>query len=879
MPSPQVTRFADALRRHARDHNTLEAARDGLRAELEGIFDAALTATQEDNLREAFEIVRKDSVPVDILRTKSMYAPRPVWYTGPKVTDKHWPALKSFLVNSKGWSEHTVNETIGATSTEIVSLLEDPAQAQFSCRGLVVGYVQSGKTANMTAVIAKAVDAGYNFVIVLAGITNKLRQQTQRRLESDVADRYRDLWQLLTTSDEKGDFVGLANGAIFVPPPPLVQMAVVKKNVAPLKRLIKAISNTPPVSVRRLKVLVIDDEADQASVNSASNELNMTRINELIRRLLHSLPSAAYVGYTATPFANVFINPYGKNGELDDLYPKDFITALPKPDGYFGTEGLFGIDPLDPANPLPTEEGLDMIRAVTSEEVALLQPRRRDEKEAFQPLLPPSLEDSILYFLTACAARRVRGHANQHMSMLVHTSSFVAMHNKLAALIEAWLKVNRLRLLDPSSEMGKKLRRVWECEQGRLPADITAEEPVAFDVLAPKLAEVFDAPLEVAIENGLSTDRIDYSGRPKTYIVVGGSVLARGLTLEGLMVSYFLRSSSQYDTLLQMGRWFGYRPGYEDLPRIWMTEDLEESFRSLATIEREIRDDIAQYSERKVSPREFAVRVRALPGMAITAPAKMRAAVECDISYSGKHIQTIQFDHRNETVAQRNWQATVDLVSTAETLRLRSDDRDRLLYRGVPKNLIVQFLRKFSISSLRNDLKPEFLTGYINGTDTDLDLWNVAVVTSSKGEPTESSLGALGHINTVVRSRLKQDSDGPANIKALMSRADVMLDCPGVPFDSNSDWDILKKTRLDAIGAKPLLLLYPVNKVSEPRPNTKSREALDACGDQVGIGIVFPGSAAGAGGYYHVNLNLPSSEDLDAMDAEMNELEEQGLVA
>lgn len=878
MASPQTTKMAEALRRHAREHGTLEAARDALASEMETMLGERLTAPLLSALAEALEIVRKESAAVEILRTNSMYAIRPPWYTGPKVTDRHWPALKGYLVNTKGWLESTVAETIGDASTEVVSLLGNPEHDQFACRGLVIGYVQSGKTANMTAVIAKAMDAGYNFVIVLAGLTNKLRQQTQRRLEADVVERYRNLWQLLTSADDSGDFRGLANGALFVPAAPSVQLAVVKKNVAPLRRLIRAIGNTPPADLRRLKVLIIDDEADQASVNSASNELNMTRINELIRELLHELPAAAYVGYTATPFANVFINPYGKNGKLDDLYPEDFITALKRPAGYFGTEQLFGVEPADPSTPLPEEEGLDVVRIVPEEEVILLQPRRRDEKEAFQPMLPASLEKAILYFIAACAARRARGHEDQHMSMLIHTSSFVVMHNKLAGLVEGWLKVNRKALLTPGSEMHAKLERGWTEEADRLPAGITKAPTVSFEQLYARVEEILDA-LKVPIENGVSTDRIDYSGAPKTYIVVGGSVLARGLTLEGLMVSYFLRSSSQYDTLLQMGRWFGYRGGYEDLPRIWMTEALEDSFRALASIEQEIRDDVAQYSERKVSPMEFAVRVRAIPGMAITAPAKMRAAVECDISYSGQHVQTIQFDHKNEATTKKNWEAAATLLSTAQTLGLKADAPDRILMRDVPKNLIVQFLRDYRMESSRSDLKTEFLTGYINNGGDELEDWNVGVITSNAGDPSELDLGLLGKVQTVVRSRLVAAGDGPANIKALMSRSDVMHDCPDIPFSGKSDWSTLKDARQAAIGSRPLLLIYPINRASKAKQSSKSREALDACGDQIGIGIVFPGSKTGAGGYYHVDLNPPSTEDLDAMDAEISELEAEGLVA
>lgn len=870
MTTPQVIKMAERLRRHAREHATLDAARAALEADLEDAFAEPLTPAQLATVAAAFEIVLKEETEVEVLRSNSMFDARPEWYSGPKVTDTHWPALKGYLVNSKGWSEDTVGRVIGNASTEIVSLLEDPSKAAFTCRGLVIGYVQSGKTANMTAVIAKAMDAGYNFVIVLAGLTNKLRQQTQRRLEADVVARERQLWQLLTSDDDWGDFRGLANGGFFVPKGPSSQIAVVKKNVAPLKRLIAAIDKTPPAVLKRMKVLVIDDEADQASVNSASNELDMTRINALIRQLLHSLPCVSYVGYTATPFANVFISPYGANGELDDLYPKDFITALERPDGYFGAEQLFGREPADPANPLPEEEGLDVIRTIPEEEVVFIQPTRRNEKDAFEPVLPPSLETATLYFLASCAARRARGQSDQHMSMLVHTSSFVVMHDKIASLIGRWIKLNAAALLKPGSDVQGHLKAVWESEQGCLPGDITKARRIPWDELCGHLPAVLEK-LQIVIENGISTDRIDYSEPPKTYIVVGGSVLARGLTLEGLMVSYFLRTSSQYDTLLQMGRWFGYRGGYEDLPRIWTTSSLEDAFRALAAIELEIREDVAQYSQ-KVSPMDFAVRVRAIPGMAITAASKMRAAIECDISYSGKHVQTIRFDHRDEQITSRNWAAASELVVGARKLGKDAARGDRTLFRDVPRSVIVKFLREYSISRSHGDLRSDFLLGYVNSDPAALELWNLGVVVGG-GKPSSAELGGLGHVGTVVRSRLITP-DEPANIKALMSRQDVMLDCPDVGFDKKADWSTLKEARLGHVGNRPLLLLYPIEQESAPRRGT-SRAPLGACGDQIGIGIVFPGSVAGAGGYYHVDLNPPDTEDLDDIEAEVNEMEAQ----
>ena len=302
---------------------------------------------------------------------------------------------------------------------------------------------------------------------------------------------------------------------------------------------------------------MIDDECDQASINSAGGELDVTAINRRIRELLSLLPTVTYVGYTATPFANVLINPYRVDGqELDDLYPRDFITALPRPDSYFGTERLFGVTPSDPDDVQPEEEGLDMIRDVPTEEEALLQPQSRQERNSFQPVMTNSLQTAILYFLASCAARRARGDGAKHMTMLVHTSAYIIAHERVASLIHGWVDVNRKKIVDQESDLGQCIRAVWTSEAPAVPVEQLFEH----------LQAVLDI-IEFPVENGASDDRIDYTGEPKTYIVVGGSILARGLTLEGLTVSYFLRTANQYDTLLQMGRWFGYRHRYEDSPR------------------------------------------------------------------------------------------------------------------------------------------------------------------------------------------------------------------------------------------------------------------------------------------------------------------------
>ena len=864
MPGPQVDQLVAQILKALPRTKDLDAAVDDVLHGLEVLVPGVATSLSNE-ISEARRIVEQQFENIEILHRHSVFRKRPRWYFGPKPTDLHWPAVREFLLKAKGWPEDTVSG-IDEASNEVVSLLENPAREHFACRGLVVGHVQSGKTANMTAVIAKALDAGYNTVIVLAGLTNKLRYQTQMRLYDDLVRRNLVNWQIHTPNELDRDFRAPPQGG-FLAHVDKAQLAVIKKNVSPLRELKNAVKRTIPSVLRRLRILVIDDECDQASVNSARGELDMTAINRRIRELLSHLPAVTYVGYTATPFANVLIDPYGPDDqELDDLYPRDFLSALPRPDRYFGTESLFGTVPSDPEDVRPDEEGLDMIRDVPSGEEALLQPQSRRERDAFQPVMTNSLETAILYFLACCAARHARGDGTQHMTMLVHTSTYVVAHERVAALIWGWVDVNRARIVDPTSDLGQRIRAIWNAEQNGLPADITDASPVSADQVFEWLTAVLDV-IEFPVENGASSDRIDYTGPARTYIVVGGSILARGLTLEGLMVSYFLRSTKQYDTLLQMGRWFGYRPNYEDLPRIWLPEELRLRFRALASVEQEVRDEIEQYRRQDLTPMDLAVRIRAIPGMAITGASKMRAARRCAVSYWGTHRQTFRFDHRDEELLRKNWAAGGELVSHADRLGLRdAGEGKRRLWRGVPRSSIRRFFERYAIHPIHADLSSKMLLPFLGQEDQRLDSWSVGIVEAARGRPCPEPLGTAGMVRAVTRARLA-DSPSVADIKALMSKRDLLFDCGGdVPNDAG--WGGLKAARVEAAGHVPLLLLYPIDRISRPQRKSRVRVPLDAAFSVLGLGIVFPGSATEGANFVSVELRPLSADEIDEIEAE-----------
>lgn len=852
--SPQVEQFVREIRQRLPHHGSVESAATDLQRFV-SMFGPLSPEMQRD-LDQAASVVLSTLESVEIIRRNSLTKVRDDWYSGPSPTDLHWPALQGYLENEKGWDPETI-DSIDESSTEVVSLLANPAQEQFRCKGLVVGYVQSGKTANMTAVIAKAVDAGYNLIVLLGGVTNKLRAQTQRRLESDIVERHRPLWQLYTEATDTGDFTRPANGQFTMPVQGRAQLVVMKKETRRLASFLRTVERTPTSVLRSLKTLIIDDECDQASVDASPRENSPTRINEAIRKIIRKLPSVSYVGYTATPFANVFINPH----EPDDLYPEDFITDLPRPKDYFGALEVFGFDPDNADEDEGAAAGLDMIRKIPTDEVIRLRPSSPRVQATFQPEVTPELQKAVLWFLITCAIRRRRGQSASHMTMLVHTSPNVIPHERTAAAIGDWVKAGADDLAAAEGERWLQLMQVWKEETDRVPLAPEEEQSLSPDDLLPWLKDVLES-LDVVIENGTSVERLDYTEDPKTYIVVGGSVLARGLTLEGLSVSFFLRTSQQYDTLLQMGRWFGYRHGYSDLPRLWTTSDLALNFRALARIEAEIREDIARYRELGATPLNLAVRVRQIPGLAITSKAKMRNAYRTSISFEGKHVQTIRFDHRSSSKVADNWAAAGALLNDARAEG--HHDAERMLFTGVPLPVVRKFLREYHISDEHMDLRQDMVLDYLDRAASALGSWNIAVISPPRGPASANPLGFLGVVPMNIRSKLAE-SDDYADIKALMSKRDILVDADESSHAANAKWSDLKMMR----PAVPLLLLYPIEAKSEPvseRP-TKSgaprRVELGAIGDLMGIGIVFPGELDRAGASFSVELDIPTPEQLE----------------
>jgi hypothetical protein len=764
------------------------------------------------------------------------------WYTGPEEGDEFWPRLWEKLESS---SMRDVVDEIDTASTKVVAHLADPHIRNLKKRGLVVGYVQSGKTANYTAVMAKAADAGYQLFIVLSGLHNNLRRQTQVRLSRDLVDND---WAPLTSDD--ADFGHVLHGAAMLSRG-VKSIAVVKKNQSRLRRLRDWLRDVPVEIRRRVPVLLLDDEADQATPNSATARDQYTKINELVRQAWAEIPTGTYLGYTATPFANIFMDP----NDEEELYPADFIMDLPRPDAYFGAERVFGREPIDDAD--EPDPGLDMVRDVPDEDAeALKPPTKKDAQATFDPDLPGSLIDAVAWFLVATAIRGARGQRTAHSSMLVHTTHYVHPHFVMRDRLDDLLDEFRA-----DWEVGDYTRFLasYEAESTRAAEAATLPLPMWREVeqeLGHALRDV-----RVVVDNGESEDRLDYdrveNGEPvaETVIAVGGGTLSRGLTLEGLVVSYFTRTSNTYDTLLQMGRWFGYRPGYEDLPRIWMQPSLAEEFKFLSMVEEEIRQDMHHMERMKVTPRELGVRVRAHPGrLAIVARNKMQHADVVRISYSGERLQTFIFEETDSNIIVINYRAVSKFLAACRetTPAIKPSKAPRWMFADITADMVISFINSYQFHPDQGNMRPDHMSGWIRRAAPD-NLWNVVVIGSDKvqkrpdGSPVDLGdvdLGLSEPVPAVNRAPLKLSPRGTANIKALLSKSDWFADLE--PADVQSLGDLAKDPRAvrrKYCEGRGLVIIYPISKDSIPMGvalKFDSRRDMQAPDHLFGIGLVFP---------------------------------------
>lgn len=612
-----------------------------------------------------------------------------------KIKWRFWERYRLYLERDLGWPHDVIDKNVHDVTDMVLRRIEDPNRpGAWDRRGMVVGSVQSGKTANYIGLINKAVDAGYKLIIVLAGVHENLRSQTQLRVDEGVlgfdTQKSRRLNQdnrwigvgkmpgerlhihSLTSSAENGDFnktiaekIGVMIGSDPV-------VLVVKKNTkkgnetrpdsGPLGNLLSWILHVAgtddPSSGRRtvknVPLLLIDDEADNASINTrgrreaSQEDVDVSAINGKIREILNSFERSAYVGYTATPFANIFVNPDAetlKHGQ--DLFPRGFIINVNAPSNYVGPARVFGLSG-DADAGIEARDGLPIVRHVDDYAAPDAFPPKH-KKDHVPTRLPKSLQEAIRAFVLAAAARRARGQGLKHCSMLVHVTRFVDVQNRTVELVKTELRGLQRRLDYGDGQIRptliEELRDLWQSNFVPVARALGSEAglPVTWEQVTAEL-QAAAAKIVVMPINGFAAEALDYKeheAQGRSVIAIGGDKLSRGLTLEGLTVSYFLRTTRMYDTLMQMGRWFGYRPGYLDLCRLYTTEVLTRWYRHIALAEAELRREFDYMVRAGLTPENYGLRVRTHPeGMIVTALNKMAHAERLELSWAGVLVQT-----------------------------------------------------------------------------------------------------------------------------------------------------------------------------------------------------------------------------------------------
>lgn len=872
---------------------------------------------------------------------------------------RFWERYRSYLIG-RGLPNAAIN-SLNRVTDRVLELLGNPdADEPFDRRGMVVGDVQSGKTGNYTGLICKAADAGYKVIIVLAGLNNNLRSQTQIRLDEgfvgkvsvplgESTSRYVGVGTIdpslvvdwATNRLERGDFNLRVMSQTGHHPGGRPFLLVVKKNTSVLQGVLDWIETTGNARdehgrcFRAMPLLVIDDEADNASVDTRLQKFEAgapdpghkpTAINAKIRMILGRFDQASYVGYTATPFANIFIHPDAETGrEFQDLFPRDFIINIPTPDNYIGALRIFGA-PADEEYEQENgsaDEGIPALITPIKDHAASLE---RTESEGWMPprhgvtheplwdgeaVAPPSLRRALQCFTLVVAARHARGQTREHNSMLIHVTRLRAVQRRVVGQVqEAIDDLANLVRYGGTSGM-RSFRSLWEEEFAPVTRALDLDDcrPVAWPELEAALRITIET-IRVREINGSSADVLDYDVPREgglNVVAIGGDKLARGLTLEGLSVSYFLRGSTMYDTLMQMGRWFGYRPGYLDLCRLFTTSDHVDWYGHIAQASEELRREFNRMEAIKATPRQFGLRVRSHPSLTVTSRAKMRHGTELKVAFAGDISETTVFSLAQRPL-QENLAATEDLIrKLAVTARhiegpVQRRDGDRLhrwdgshFWTGAGVEPVLSFLDRFSTHEDASRANAAILAKYIRRQlDKDeLTSWNVLLL---GGEGAET-LDFGGHrVKAIVRQPkggYHQDVDKTILkvfkstdrfvIRRLLNPRDEAVDLDATAYATALRETIekpLKKRRADAeppnqpSGAylrmkRPpqggLLLVYPLARhtLVDHDGRKIDHTFLDIPHNPVGIGISFPASSNAEAVTYVVNSIYGIDDDIE----------------
>lgn len=825
----------------------------------------------------------------------------------PNISHSYFDRYKLYL-RKEGFSLNVIEKDIAPTCEKILARCANPKcdSKHEQRRGLVVGDVQSGKTANYLALMNMAYDYGYKIVVLLAGMTDSLRIQTQKRTDKGVigaisdsigndiiycgVGEYNEDHYAVPFTNQENDFAKFIqknlNAAISDFKKPVV--LVVKKN----KSILEAVSKQLQSALKDFdssSILIIDDEADNASISTAAPGKDPTTINRCIRDIFNKFPIASYVGFTATPFANIFINPNDEDEDFLDLFPADFIVQLHAPGNYFGGYKVF-----------PHEDSMEWprpLRLIDEEEQNFLPVVHKKDVE--YPALADSLKEAIHSFLINCVVRTVRGHKTKHRSMMINISRFNNVQDKIydrvldyvekltniieqtAALpLDKFIQnsdMNEMYQLYTESEFYDDIRNghfdvdehesydpiPWEVIQKGLYDEISQFEIVTVNSRNGKMSSVKEG-----VKQRFDYERYEESGA--RVIAIGGLVLSRGLTLEGLMVSYYSRNAGAYDTLLQMCRWFGYRPKYKDLCRVYMTQVNIDSFSAVLAAVDDLKEQFAEMERQHKKPIDFGMMVREKPDilettLLITARNKARSTeqIVCQLNYGGVYADTSKL-LKDAAINKHNYDAFLRFCESQNFGYINN----RYMTQGVWKQEIADFIAQLKIHYVNKKFDIQGLSDYIAASDV-FEYWDVVIATGDSKQFT-NILGVKG-LRAPTRSFHSKNDQfiriGGSNNRVLDPG---ILDSGEEALTADKKAEILaaknanrqpgqkEYTELTArdylkVRQRPILVVYPIDLKTD---NDDKEEIKKQLGDipLMAFAVAFPDKESSKRFVYRANL-------------------------
>ena len=727
----------------------------------------------------------------------------------PEINWNQWNIYSKYLETENKYSKENV-KAIGQLADKIIDRLEDPhSEPDIKVKGLLIGEVQSGKTSTYMAVLHKAIDVGWRFIIILSGMTNDLRFQTQQRINSDFIgyalsetsdhqncgireafpqDNFVD-FEPLTTLNK--DFSVTQLSTVLKKQKDSVYIAVCKKKSRILNNLINWLGGDPDNPKKnadrreiatKIPCLIVDDEADQASPNTRKETQEFSAVNGAIRNLLQYFHKSAYLAVTATPYANIFINPKFQEQPdktaLPDLFPNNFIFVKDTPIGYTGVHQLFGVDENNTESTNNELEDQVVITIPPNDEETLRKPIKKD---TVIESLPPSLKRAVRYYFCCCVYKEIT--VNSHLSMLVHVDFRRINHKTISALIEKFID-NEKASIDvqqglkeselESDARYKEYKEIWE--QGCFSKQASKKTDTFRNLSNRDFYTVWKNNFFESIDKiNIQTINSDYRGekladiyekiKNSKLILVGGYALSRGITIEGLCVTYLTRKSATIDTLLQMGRFFGYKNDDLKIMKIWLGQNLKEMFEEADKAQQEIITQVQIMNDHKQTPSTFGLKIHKAP-----AYLKLRIAARNKMYHS--HDMTLGANIAGYTLQSSKLPFDVDLLKeNREIVSSFLKEIDKLtprelkqfgdiVWRDIDSNLIAKLISNFNAFGW-GDINKANISDFIKDK-LSTEKWTVTVLSNQKVH-SKVDLFNIGQKVAVINSKVytKEYNKGP----------------------------------------------------------------------------------------------------------------------